>query len=57
MKTNSTLTTKEFAVIANKTKEESEEMLECLLSQNIVEKISTRNGAFWRIKETGGPVI
>jgi predicted DsbA family dithiol-disulfide isomerase len=47
-----TLTTKEFSLITERTKEESEKILEGLVNRNIAEKVSTRNGPIWKMSNS-----
>jgi putative protein-disulfide isomerase len=43
-----TLTTKEFSVVTNQTMDASQVILQELADQNIVKKVSGRNGAIWQ---------
>jgi putative protein-disulfide isomerase len=45
-----TLTTKEFSVITNRPLEASQALLQGLADQDIVEKVSGRNGVIWKIR-------
>jgi putative protein-disulfide isomerase len=47
----STLTTREFTELANKTKAESEVLLQSLTNKEKIIKMITKNGAIWKIKK------
>ncbi|TYB75879.1 DsbA family protein [Bizionia myxarmorum] len=46
-----TLTAKEFSELSGTPRNESEDILNALVSKNILEKLSTKNGSIWSIKE------
>ncbi len=47
-----TLTTKEFAVLTNNSRENAEKILSDLFNQHILTKLTTKNGTLWRNKNT-----
>lgn len=47
-----TLTTKEFAVLTNNSRENAEKILSGLFNQYILTKLTTKNGTLWRNKNT-----